>query len=479
MVAKYDLILVGSGFASAFFLHKYLELSKIPKKILILERGFRHDLNWKISNHDKMERYGVVSEINYNDTFINNNREKDWVYNPSFGGGSNCWWACTPRFMPNDFKLKTAYGVGRDWPLQYEDLEPYYVEAESLMSISGPNDHICKRSSSFPQPPHNFNEVDKILKKAYPDHYFAQPTARARKATKLRPQCCASGVCYLCPVNAKFTIENDFKELFERPNVEIILGAEVTRIVPEQNSVKSVVYFKGGKERVVEGEVIALGANAIFNAGILLRSGFTDPELGRNLSEQTSQLVRVKLNRIKNFTGSTSITANGYMLYDGEHRRKRGAVLMESSNIPTFRFEKDRETEVAVFKFLIEDIPSVDNFISLDPKTDKPQTNFGEFSSYAKNTLLALREDVNKILSPLPIEEIEFAATPGRSEAHILGTTVMGKNIENSVVDSDLVHHKYRNLLLLGGGAFPTISPSNPTLTICALSLRAAERHLS
>mgnify|MGYP003898267843 CR=1 FL=1 len=285
--------------------------------------------------------------------------------------------------------------------------------------------------------------------------------------------------CYLCPVNAKFTIENDFKELFERPNVEIILGAEVTRIVPEQNSVKSVVYFKGGKERVVEGEVIALGANAIFNAGILLRSGFTDPELGRNLSEQTSQLVRVKLNRIKNFTGSTSITANGYMLYDGEHRRKRGAVLMESSNIPTFRFEKDRETEVAVFKFLIEDIPSVDNFISLDPKTDKPQTNFGEFSSYAKNTLLALREDVNKILSPLPIEEIEFAATPGRSEAHILGTTVMGKNIENSVVDSDLVHHKYRNLLLLGGGAFPTISPSNPTLTICALSLRAAERHLS
>jgi choline dehydrogenase-like flavoprotein len=43
-------------------------------------------------------------------------------------------------------------------------------------------------------------------------------------------------------------------------------------------------------------------------------------------------------------------------------------------------------------------------------------------------------------------------------------------------VDKDLRHHQYRNLLVLGGSAFPTITPSNPTITLAALSLRAAEK---
>ena len=83
---------------------------------------------------------------------------------------------------------------------------------------------------------------------------------------------------------------------------------------------------------------------------------------------------------------------------------------------------------------------------------------------------------MEEVLKPLPVEEIEYSPTLGRSEAHILGTTVMGRDPKTSIVDVNLVHHQYRNLFLLGGGAFPTISPSNPTLTLSALSLRAAER---
>jgi choline dehydrogenase-like flavoprotein len=50
----------------------------------------------------------------------------------------------------------------------------------------------------------------------------------------------------------------------------------------------------------------------------------------------------------------------------------------------------------------------------------------------------------------------------------------MGRDSETSVVDRDLIHHRVRNLLVLGGSAFPTAAPANPTLTISALSLRAA-----
>jgi choline dehydrogenase-like flavoprotein len=47
---------------------------------------------------------------------------------------------------------------------------------------------------------------------------------------------------------------------------------------------------------------------------------------------------------------------------------------------------------------------------------------------------------------------------------------------EDGVVDSSLIHHKYRNLFVLGASTFPTISPANPTLTLSALSLRAGQR---
>lgn len=478
LLPKYDLIIVGSGFASIFFLLRYLEISKRDVSVLILERGYNHDLNWRLQNRRSIQPYGIVSDINYQDTFINKNSAKDWVYNPSFGGGSNCWWGCTPRFLPNDFKMNSTYGVGRDWPITYDELEPYYQRAEEVMNISGPDDHICKRSKAYPQPPHNLNDVDKILKKSYPDHYFAQPTARARVATSTRTKCCASGVCYLCPVNSKFTIGGDLADpLFKSDRINVQFDAEVKGVTKEGDIITSVLWQSGEKEYETKGEVVALGANAIFNAAILQNSGFQHQALGSYLSEQVSQNVRVYLDGVKNFSGSTSITANGYMLYDTPLRRTQGACLIESINIPTFRPEKNRHTEVAVFKFIVEDLPNKENKVLMNKDAGKPEVIFNGYSEYATKTLGSLPSEVEKILSPLPVEKIEFAPSTGRSEAHILGTTVMGDSREDSIIDKNLVHHDYRNLLVLGGGAFPTITPSNPTLTICALSLRAADQY--
>ena len=76
----------------------------------------------------------------------------------------------------------------------------------------------------------------------------------------------------------------------------------------------------------------------------------------------------------------------------------------------------------------------------------------------------------------MPVERIEIDSAPEKTESHILSTTRMGLDEEDSVIDANLIHHKYRNLFVLGGGAFPSISPSNPTLTLSALSLRAADK---
>lgn len=56
-----------------------------------------------------------------------------------------------------------------------------------------------------------------------------------------------------------------------------------------------------------------------------------------------------------------------------------------------------------------------------------------------------------------------------------MGSTVMGNDPRTSVVDGYQVHHAVRNLLVLGSGTFPTMAPANPTLTISALAVRAAD----
>ena len=85
---------------------------------------------------------------------------------------------------------------------------------------------------------------------------------------------------------------------------------------------------------------------------------------------------------------------------------------------------------------------------------------------------------VAKLGEGLPIERIVSIAE-AVSPGHIQGTVVMGDDPESSIVDGYLVHHQIRNLLVLGASAFPTATPILPTLTVSALSLRAADHFLS
>ena len=117
---KYDLVLVGTGIATNFFLHKIAKEYK-NKNILVLERGFYETHSEKIKNRDERDFGTVISKIKPSATYINNS-EKPWVYNPSFGGSSNCWYGCTPRMLPNDFKLASKYNIGFDLPIEYNEL---------------------------------------------------------------------------------------------------------------------------------------------------------------------------------------------------------------------------------------------------------------------------------------------------------------------------------------------------------------------
>ena len=109
--SHYSLVVVGTGFASSFFLAEHLKHAPLNARILVLERGARDSHKWQVQRRRP-------SSTPFGGTFTRQGDPgKEWVFTLAFGGGSNCWWAGTPRMLPNDFRLKSKYGVGLDWPI--------------------------------------------------------------------------------------------------------------------------------------------------------------------------------------------------------------------------------------------------------------------------------------------------------------------------------------------------------------------------
>jgi choline dehydrogenase-like flavoprotein len=479
MTTNYDVIIVGTSFAASFFLMRYLEHAPASARVLVLERGNEDTKSWQLANRRH-------SSFDPDDVFENETPGKEWYTSPGFGGNSKCWMGGTTRMMPGDFQLKSRYGVGTDWPLTYDDLEPHYCVAEKVMTVAGPSDSPMPRSAPFPIPPHRFSDPDELLKKRFPDRWYGMATARASVPTGKRGVCCASGVCSLCPVDAKFTIQNGLSALYRDPRVKLQLRSEVQTLETAAGAVKAVNYIDNGVPKRDTGDLIVLGASALFNPHILLRSGFDHPLIGRRLHEQMPIYVTLDLKGVKCYNGSTLLSGLGYLFYEGEHRREHAACMIETWSSPfgyrpddALRLEPHRWNERVMFGFLFDDIPSDDNTVKVSPSNPRlPRVHFTDYSDYAKRGAAQIPKMIDKLAEALPVERV-FGTGLGTTAAHIQGTVVMGNDPATSVVDRYLVHHQYRNLLVLGSSAYPTASPAYPTLTVAALSLWAADHLLA
>jgi len=474
--SHYDLVVVGTGFASSFFLKKYLSKVDSKKRILVLEKGhfYPHAERLKSERGESSSYKKYASP--WQDNIKNLNKNKVWQFTTAYGGSSNCWWGCTPRFMPNDFKMKSMYGIEQDWPVNYEDLDPYYYEAEELMSVSGPENTPFPRTGKYPLPPHQFSLVDKILHKKYGNKYVSQATARASRGIATRNGCMAFSTCHTCPVNAKFTIENGNLGVYDNDQVELLYGCQVFALETANDVIKKVLFQKDGKDHEVSGEVVVLGSNPFFNSNILLNSGDKNPLTGRGIGEQLGMQVQIYLDDMQNVGGSSWVNANGYMLYDGMHRKDYAACLIEVNNAPYYiRVERGKHLNVASFRMIFEDLPLNSNFVKNSSDKLVPEIHFEERSNYALKGIDNMKKKLPSILSCLPVEKIIYQDTEP-NEGHIIGGTRMSVDKTNGVVDKHMIHHQYRNLFVLGAGAFTTFGPSNPTLTLSALSLFAADK---
>lgn len=464
----YTTIIVGTGFASSFFLKKYLARASEDVRILVLEKGTDIPYSWKIQNVQNTQ-YDFAKDLN------NLTPQKQWVQNIAFGGGS-CWTGNTPRMHPSDFKTRTLHGVGEDWPFDYDELEPYLTEAEEIMGISGAETAEYPRSRPYPAPPHRLNALDRLFQAKYGHQYMAMPSARSPDVSVGRPPCCNNGVCSVCPIGAKFQVDIYMRDIYQDSRVTLITGADVKAVIIENSVAKGVSYIREGKEHEAFADLVAVGAHAIATPYILLNSGLDDYALGRYLNEQISVDVRANLQGVENYDGGQRVTGLGSMFVNEPNRGQIPGCLVENYNIPWLRAEFGKWRHVGLLKFVLEDIPSPDNRVTVSAD-GRMQVEYAAHSDYMRRGIADIKRRAEALFEGLPVEDYVINSHDDKNlggSAHIHGTTRMGNDPTTSVLDPQLIHHRVRNLMALGAGAFPTCPAANPTLILAALSLRSA-----
>ncbi len=130
------------------------------------------------------------------------------LYLRNVGGTSWHFTGHAERMYPQDFKLKTAYGRGEDWPISYETLEPYYARVEQAWGVSGNNTVVAPNPHPYPLPYTPLTYLDQqvdVAAQKLGDSVGPMPHCRNAVPYDGRPQCCGNASCrFVCPIGAKY-----------------------------------------------------------------------------------------------------------------------------------------------------------------------------------------------------------------------------------------------------------------------------------
>ncbi|MEO1318036.1 MAG: GMC family oxidoreductase [Pseudomonadota bacterium] len=477
---NYDLVVIGSGFGSLFFLKAALERLETAARVLVVERGayLPHEKQIALQTNavDPLRPESPVTAERFYDRPAGS---KVWNFTIGLGGGTLCWWGQTPRLHPSDFRMKTLYGRGEDWPISYDELEPYYCDAEEIIGVAGDDERVGPfwRSRPYPLPPFIGSSVDMALRDRDPLQ-IGLPAARDSIGLR-RSLCCAFGECRLCPSNAKFTALNGLPHVLEDPRVRFLTGANVLALETEAGTIRRLVFEREGRRHTISGDHFVLGANAIYNAAILERSGLRHRELGRGIAEQHGMNVEVQFEALSGVNGGTAATGQYTKLLDGEHRREHGAAVYYFDNRwkwQKLRLERGKHLNTMNVLMNSEALRERKNFIEVpEDWSTNPIIHHESHGTYAEEGMTHALDALPDVFAGMGVEHISEPVLR-ETESHLQCTTPAGHDPERSIVDASLTHHQVRNLNVVGTSVFPTAPVGNPSLTAAAWSLRAGRK---
>jgi fructose 5-dehydrogenase large subunit len=529
-----DVIIVGTGIVGCLIAQQMLDSGL---SVLMLEAGPRVD-RWRIVENFRnlpptlrlhfdapyppkpwaphMESYTDAAAAEYLQLEGPNARAYRQGYVRYAGGATWHWAGICWRLTPEDMRLKSLYGVARDWDLDYDTLEPYYTRAEFAIGVCGPSDPALQwppmRSKPYPMGPLPFGPGEQRFTDAAARLGLKNvPAAQARNsriAYDGRPPCCGNNNCIpVCPIAAKYDAATELPKI-EAKGGRILANAVAYRVeTGQKNVIQAVHYFDSEKQsHRVTAKIFVLACNGIETPKLLLLSkdernpngvANSSDQVGRNMMDQPKLVAELTL-ADPMWTGVGPVQGSSIMhTSQGDFRSKHGGALFRFNNLARSAFggvaavrkglvgkaldAEIRRLSACTAELTIEHelIPDPNNRLTLSNKKDwlginKPHIYY-DVGDYVRRSAKEYSVPiVRKLAAELGAIDVQVSREFTNSD-HIMGGTIMGADAAASVVDTDCRAHDHQNLFLPGGGAMTTGGCGNSTLTMAALALKAAD----
>jgi choline dehydrogenase-like flavoprotein len=509
-MSDYDVIIIGTG-AGGGTLARHLAPS--GKRILLLERGdwlAREPQNWSTADVFIENRY--VSADTWSD-------EKGKSFQPQIhyfvGGATKLYGAALYRLRAQDFgELKHHDGISPAWPIEYDEMEPYYTKAEQLYRVHGARgeDPTEPRSSGpypFPAVSHEprIQQLSEDLASAGYHPFHAPCGILLDESRQPFSTCIRCGTCdgFPCLVHAKSDADVlGVRPALEHPNVTLLTNSRAVRLEtnPAGTAVTGVEVERDGETESFSADLVVVSCGAANSAKLLLASandkhpnGLANgsDQVGRNYMFHDSQAVLALSKEPNPTVFQKTLGVNDFYFGTGDFDYPMGNIQMVGkSQAEMYKGEKPLETKLAP-KFALKDVAShaVDFWLSTEdlPAPDNRVTldRDGNIKlSYSSNNRTASKRLYHQLKSMLghlgmhpdhliPRHAYLKTSIPVAGVAHQAGTCRFGDDPATSVLDTNCRTHELDNLYVVDTSFFPSIGAVNPALTAMANALRVGD----
>ncbi len=545
----YDVCLIGSGAGAGPVAY---ELSRAGYKVLVLEKGpwYKREQFFK-DEIGVCRRSSFTPLLNEEQHVLEEKSADHWERTPTLksgwdfwngnmvGGSSNLMSGYFHRMKPKDFFLKKEYqriegSNVEDWPISYEDLEPYYTKVESIVGISGnvvQHPQLEPRSTKdYPYGPTQEHIISSWFDKAcQKQKLYSIPTARAVLSEDVgnRKACEYSGYCgsYGCASGAKSSSrEALLNKAIETGNCEICPESFVKSLNSNQERVIGAQYIdKVGVTHTVEAKVFVVAAQAIESSRLLLNSSNeyfpnglanNSGQVGKNLifsaggsgtgafyyddlSEEDAQALKSVgpfVNRsLQDWyeysdTSTNSIKKGGTIDFLFEHsnavsRAKKAMYdgpIVWGDNLKHRMLKHFKQRRIFSFEIFCDWTPHDDCFVSLDEEVkDKwgmpvAKVRIGAHP-YDLDVGKHIAKEAELLLKEMGAREVSSHMSESPPQNLQAGGCRFGNDPKTSVLDKNCRAHELENLYVSDGSFMPTGGSVPFTWTIYANAFRIAD----
>jgi len=266
-----DILIVGSGITAALMAARLAETT--TRRITVVEAG---GATTPFAERGRArERWMAYRESPWKRDHLDDQNAlgETWGYSPSMnvGGLAMHWGGVSPRYSPEDFRLRSQFGVGDDWPLTYEELDPFYQEAEERMGVAGEQGPagLDPRGKPYPLAPLPLDYNLALLRDwagAADIPAWGTPSAKNSVPYAGRAQCQRCDTCYpVCPTGAKYSPDFTWDALVAARKVELVTNVLVRRLTADAR--RGRIVAATGNTTDATGEPVTFTAKTFVLAG--------------------------------------------------------------------------------------------------------------------------------------------------------------------------------------------------------------------